>query len=88
MSAQSIAERLRNNAPAVSRPKVAATMIEAADTVEALLEALQQCNAVLTALTSGTPDPSGSDIITHYQMCVDAELKSRAAIASAEGGGQ
>jgi len=36
-----IVSRLRNGAPAVTRPKVAATMNEAADTIEALCEALQ-----------------------------------------------
>lgn len=37
----SLVERLRNNAPAVTRPKVAEIMTEAADTIEALCEALE-----------------------------------------------
>ena len=75
MSAQSIAERLRNTAPAVSRPKVAATMIEAANTIEALLEALT--HLADTVFASGlTADNS------------DEWLAARAAIASAQGGGK
>ncbi len=48
-----------------------------------LLDALRECNSILADLTSGTPDPSGADIIAHYERCVRAELSSRKAIAKA-----
>lgn len=56
---------------------------EAADTIEALCDALRECNSILGDLTGGTPDPSGADIIVHYERCVKAELSSRKELAKA-----
>ena len=92
MSGQSIVGRLRNTAPAVSRPKVAATMNQAADTIEALLEALQVFSDALGLLadTNVTRWPD-NETIEHSGAAEEITWgdlrRARAAIASAQGGG-